>query len=133
MSYRESAPCYGKHQDIWFPPLDEKSEKYDRVARLVCSSCDVWDKCLTEALNNEEPWGTWGGLTAPERRAAAGTASTRSLRPHGTWMRFRQGCRCTTCKNAHRDRRTIKDFSFIPKCQESLDVEYVTIRSLGVR
>lgn len=133
MSYRETAPCYGKHQDIWFPPMDQRSERYDRIARLVCSSCPVWDKCLTDAFNNDEAWGTWGGLTPSERRAAQGQAAVRSLGKHGSWIRYRQGCRCISCTNAHNRRQTITDFSFIPKWHESLDVEFVTIRSLGVK
>lgn len=37
------------------------------MAKRVCGQCPVMQECRTAALANEEEFGTWGGLSAPER------------------------------------------------------------------
>jgi WhiB family redox-sensing transcriptional regulator len=39
-----------------------------REAKKVCLACEVRDDCLTYALDNDERFGTWGGLSERERR-----------------------------------------------------------------
>lgn len=38
-----------------------------RRAKLLCKKCPSANACLTTALQNREPYGIWGGLTAHER------------------------------------------------------------------
>ena len=38
------------------------------AARRVCRRCPVQDDCLTWALETNEQFGVWGGLTANQRR-----------------------------------------------------------------
>lgn len=40
-----------------------------KSVRRMCLDCPVRMECLSEALNREEPFGVWGGLTERERRA----------------------------------------------------------------
>ncbi|MET3985616.1 WhiB family transcriptional regulator [Streptomyces sp. PvR034] len=40
----------------------------ERAAKDVCALCPVQTACLRHALDTREPHGTWGGLTAEERR-----------------------------------------------------------------
>ena len=40
-----------------------------RAAREMCAGCPVRLDCLVDALDNEVPFGVWGGLTERERRA----------------------------------------------------------------
>jgi WhiB family redox-sensing transcriptional regulator len=40
-----------------------------RRAIRICGHCPVRDDCLAYALNGDEQYGVWGGLTAEERRA----------------------------------------------------------------
>ena len=40
-----------------------------RSAREVCSGCTVRLDCLVDALDNQVPFGVWGGMTERERRA----------------------------------------------------------------
>lgn len=40
-----------------------------RAARTVCGGCTVRVECLIDALDNQVPFGVWGGMTERERRA----------------------------------------------------------------
>lgn len=46
---------------------DERKSTVDQ-AKAVCEACPVASDCLEAALDREEPWGVWGGLTTTERR-----------------------------------------------------------------
>ena len=50
-------PCHVGDPDLWFAdnPLDLER------AKVLCGSCPIRAKCLTAALEREEPWGVWGG------------------------------------------------------------------------
>ncbi|BDZ51496.1 hypothetical protein GCM10025867_37370 [Frondihabitans sucicola] len=39
-----------------------------RDAKKICASCDVRAQCLEYALQNDERFGIWGGLSERERR-----------------------------------------------------------------
>jgi WhiB family transcriptional regulator, redox-sensing transcriptional regulator len=39
-----------------------------RPAKRVCAGCPVRQECLQYALDHEEAFGVWGGLSARERR-----------------------------------------------------------------
>ncbi|MDU5308733.1 MAG: WhiB family transcriptional regulator, partial [Varibaculum cambriense] len=39
-----------------------------REAKAVCELCEVRDECLSYALENDERFGIWGGLSERERR-----------------------------------------------------------------
>lgn len=44
----------------------------DQAAKAICGGCPIRERCLTEALEEEEGfrgWGIRGGLTADERYA----------------------------------------------------------------
>jgi WhiB family redox-sensing transcriptional regulator len=30
-------------------------------AKAICAKCDLRERCLSDALEREEPWGVWGG------------------------------------------------------------------------
>jgi WhiB family redox-sensing transcriptional regulator len=39
----------------------------------VCRSCDVREKCLAYAIENQEVHGIWGGTTAEQRKRLRGS------------------------------------------------------------
>ena len=43
--------------------------RYERtlIAKDICSGCVVKKQCLDTAMHNQEAYGIWGGMTAPER------------------------------------------------------------------
>ena len=59
---------------LFYAPLraEPKAVRVRREARAlaVCAQCVVRDECLQHAVDNNERYGIWGGLTDRERRLA---------------------------------------------------------------
>lgn len=66
MSWREGAYCLGSSPDLFFFEAGQSKRKNYAVNEF-CSKCKVKERCLEFALNNEERFGVWGGLTPSER------------------------------------------------------------------
>ncbi|MEU7010398.1 WhiB family transcriptional regulator [Streptomyces sp. NPDC046332] len=49
-----------------------------REAKLVCRACEVSTECLAWALENDQQFGIWGGLTARERQQLRRAGGTRT-------------------------------------------------------
>src|SRR5438067_53104 len=68
-----SANCRGRTR-LFFAPDDSESRsdrrRREAEAKMVCQDCVVRLECLQEALEADERFGIWGGLTERERRAA---------------------------------------------------------------
>jgi WhiB family redox-sensing transcriptional regulator len=68
--WRDLGACRQFDAEIWFP--DGDGPRYaDRVeqAKRVCLACPVMETCRQWALEQREPHGVWGGLSARERQA----------------------------------------------------------------
>ncbi len=63
--WQESALCAQVDNDIWFPEKGGSTKE----AKSVCRECPVQWPCLKYALENEERFGIWGGMSERERRA----------------------------------------------------------------
>ena len=63
-SWQEHALCAQTDPEAFFPEKGGST----REAKRVCLSCDVRSECLEYALNNDERFGIWGGLSERERR-----------------------------------------------------------------
>lgn len=67
-----AAACRGR-SGLFFPPdhLESKIERRRReaTAKALCQSCRVRVECLSQAVNERERFGIWGGLNERERRA----------------------------------------------------------------
>lgn len=62
--WQEDALCAQVGPEPFFLPQGGSAEE----ARLICGHCDVRGECLEFAIENEEEFGVWGGLTTGERR-----------------------------------------------------------------
>lgn len=49
--------------------FSEESAKRQAKAKALCATCDIREKCLEIAINNECEFGIFGGLTPAERKA----------------------------------------------------------------
>jgi WhiB family transcriptional regulator, redox-sensing transcriptional regulator len=56
--------------DMFFPEKGELA----KPAKQVCRRCEVRVECLKYALDNDERFGVWGGLSARERSKLGRTA-----------------------------------------------------------
>ena len=70
----DEAACYGlvSGWKLFFEDDRDETPKYfypyENQAKAICASCVVKEECLQMALDNDEKWGIWGGLTYPQRR-----------------------------------------------------------------
>lgn len=67
--WREDALCAQTDPDEFFPEKGGTS----RHAKAVCERCTVAAECLDYALDSQERYGIWGGLSERERRALTTT------------------------------------------------------------
>jgi WhiB family redox-sensing transcriptional regulator len=62
--WQERALCAQTDPEAFFPEKGGST----REAKRVCLSCEVRVECLEFALENDERFGIWGGLSERERR-----------------------------------------------------------------
>ena len=60
--WRAKAACRDKDPELFFPVGNTE-------AKAVCRTCKVIDACLKCALDTNQDYGVWGGLSEDERRA----------------------------------------------------------------
>jgi WhiB family redox-sensing transcriptional regulator len=64
LSWQTDALCSQTDPEAFFPEKGGST----RDAKRVCGTCDVRAECLEYALQNDERFGIWGGLSERERR-----------------------------------------------------------------
>ena len=64
LEWQEQALCAQTDPEAFFPEKGGST----REAKRVCASCDVRVECFEYALENDECFGIWGGMSERERR-----------------------------------------------------------------
>ncbi|MDF2992320.1 MAG: WhiB family transcriptional regulator [Microbacterium sp.] len=64
LAWQTDALCAQTDPEAFFPEKGGST----RDAKRICTSCDVKSECLEYALQNDERFGIWGGLSERERR-----------------------------------------------------------------
>lgn len=103
--FQGAAACAEIGGDVWFPDKGESNS----AAKRVCRACEAQAECLQWALDRDEDFGIWGGLSAEERRKLQGR---RPGRPAGTVKTIAHGTEAGY--KAHRRRGE-------QACQDCLD------------
>jgi WhiB family redox-sensing transcriptional regulator len=62
--WQERALCAQTDPEAFFPEKGGST----RDAKRICTTCEVKAQCLDYALQNDERFGIWGGLSERERR-----------------------------------------------------------------
>jgi WhiB family redox-sensing transcriptional regulator len=62
--WQEQALCSQTDPESFFPEKGGST----REAKRICAACDVKQECLEYALQRDERFGIWGGLSERERR-----------------------------------------------------------------
>lgn len=62
--WQEQALCAQTDPEAFFPEKGGST----REAKRICQACAVRDECLEYALEHDERFGIWGGLSERERR-----------------------------------------------------------------
>lgn len=63
--WMDAAACANRGNSCFYGDAVDQQEE----ALQFCARCDVRERCLDYALNGEERFGVWGGLTARQRFA----------------------------------------------------------------
>ena len=64
LAWQTDSLCAQTDPEAFFPEKGGST----RDAKKICSSCEVRTQCLEYALENDERFGIWGGLSERERR-----------------------------------------------------------------
>lgn len=64
LAWQSNALCAQTDPEAFFPEKGGST----RDAKRICSTCEVRGECLEYALQNDERFGIWGGLSERERR-----------------------------------------------------------------
>lgn len=64
LAWQVNALCAQTDPEAFFPEKGGST----REAKRICESCEVRQECLEYALENDERFGIWGGLSERERR-----------------------------------------------------------------
>ena len=64
LAWQEQALCAQTDPEAFFPEKGGST----REAKKVCLTCEVQAECLEYALQNDERFGIWGGMSERERR-----------------------------------------------------------------
>lgn len=72
-TWRDSALCAQTDPEEFFPDKGGST----REAKRVCGECTVRTECLEYALDHDERFGVWGGMSERERRRLVKTTGQR--------------------------------------------------------
>jgi WhiB family redox-sensing transcriptional regulator len=64
LGWQERALCAQTDPEAFFPEKGGST----REAKKVCKVCEVRPECLEYALDNDERFGIWGGVSERDRR-----------------------------------------------------------------
>jgi len=64
LAWQSDSLCAQTDPEAFFPEKGGST----RDAKKICGSCEVRTHCLEYALENDERFGIWGGLSERERR-----------------------------------------------------------------
>ncbi|KAE8130179.1 MULTISPECIES: WhiB family transcriptional regulator [Bifidobacterium] len=64
LSWQHQALCSQTDPEAFFPEKGGST----RDAKRVCAQCEVREQCLQWALEHDERFGIWGGMSERERR-----------------------------------------------------------------
>lgn len=73
--WQERGKCHGiDNPEIFFLPYGARmaeKRRLEKAAKDFCVGCPVISECLSYALQTNEQFGVWGGLTPEERNRLA--------------------------------------------------------------
>ena len=121
--WQAEAACRGCDADLFFP-IGETGDALvaASAARAVCATCPVTEECLAFALENNQEFGIWGGLTPLERKTrarrrprrpslVAGVARVRGMSEDACTVWFNPNCsKCRGARDLLADRGVEADY-----------------------
>lgn len=75
-SWQERGSCRGVDPELFFPATEDEAAP----GKTICGTCPVRLACLAFAIERNERFGIWGGLTERERARLPATAREQIVR-----------------------------------------------------
>lgn len=97
--WRTRALCAQIGGDWWYADNTPHHTSEINTAKAICQMCDVQTQCLEWALNNDERYGIWGGLSAHQRQKLR---RKRRIPPQQPWL---QPCGTPAAARRHHRRK----------------------------
>lgn len=69
--WQEKSACRGMDSGVFYLEDNARGAKKAKLiqeAKKICATCEVREQCLEYALEIQEPYGVWGGMSEEERR-----------------------------------------------------------------
>ena len=66
--YWDEASCTSVDREIFFPEKAQKNQVHISQVKAICVACPIRTRCLQFALDEQQQYGIWGGLSYKERR-----------------------------------------------------------------
>lgn len=79
-SWKEFGLCKEVDPELFFSEDDRTYTGYHEAKKL-CLACDVRAECLKYAMDNNEIYGIWGGLTPLQRKKLRRSVKLQNARP----------------------------------------------------
>jgi len=76
-AWQTEAACRGVDAELFFPATEDEAT----AAMAICETCPVRMACLAFAVERNERFGVWGGMTEKERQRLS-PAARESIRRH---------------------------------------------------
>lgn len=70
-AWQYEGACNNYNPETFYLPFNARADEKRQLikeAKAICKTCPVIKECLDFALNTEERFGVWGGLSAEERQ-----------------------------------------------------------------
>ena len=72
LDWQRDGACRDEDSALFFGPVQIEENPRERILRVraakrICAQCPVLERCRGYALEHEEEYGVWGGMSARER------------------------------------------------------------------
>jgi len=114
--WRLRAACRGEDALVFFGVEGEKPrarQRREAQAGSICATCPVTSACLEFALETDQAFGTWGGMSPGERQAlrpgrpALCRSGQHRMTPENTYVYPNGWKTCRACKAAGEQQRRV--------------------------
>ena len=71
----DQAACRNENPDLWYPDLSQgrrTRRALEAQAKAICHRCPIEEACLKHAIDSDQRYGVWGGMTEDERTQLTG-------------------------------------------------------------
>lgn len=122
-AWEKRSACRDYDPELFFPVgHGALAEAQYEIARSICNSCPVRQRCLTESLERGDEWGMFGGQTPEERRPNRALRDARNCLTCGDEFEPQRSKQpnCGKCNARHQAQGINQVDAFVSKFRDEL-------------